>query len=169
MMRTRLFVLVLLASPLHAAQTGDESPNLRHDMATIDGYFDAVRQRQGSGGSLAKPAADGRERDPFQVTPELRSRSERRQAARTLAIAAPGLSAGGEPLPPIRIKALALGSGRFAVLAVEEGGGKVRDIVVRLGERLQFGDGGVVRVRGISQDGVILHTGPGDEDVVLLK
>lgn len=193
-MKTRLLVLVPLLglawTPLHAAQPLPDNvpPALGRDMAAVEGYFDAVRQRQ-SGSKLPSPSrgegpgvgvaatepatrkpatATRQERDPFQVTPELRSRSERRQAIKALALATPG-GGGGEPLPPIQIKALALGASRFAVLAVEESAGKTRDLVVREGERLQFGDAGVVRVRGIGRDGVILHTGPGEEDVVLLK
>lgn len=170
-MKAHLCMLGLLgmsALPVQAAQALLETvpADLRRDMQTIEGYYDAVRGRQGA--TLHTPAQA--ERDPFQVTPELRSRSERRKAAKALAIAAPGFEAGGgEPLPNMRVKALALGARNFAVLSVEEASGKFRDMVVRTGELLQFADSGLIRVRRIDRDGVLLQTGPQEQDVVLLK
>lgn len=195
-MMRRLIILLAVAAwaPVRAADPLPEMvpPELRRDMATVNGYFDAVRQRQGKApaGAAAAPAearpgqkapaeagrkavagsnqqaVAGSERDPFQVTPELRSRGERRQAAKSIAQFTPG--GGGEPLPPMRVKAKALGQRSFAVLAVGESG-KERDLVVRKGEPLQFEGHGRVYVLDIDRDGVLVGSGPDDQDKVLLK
>lgn len=171
-MKTLLLILLLASLSAEAAKSATQqeskpsfsseaSPqSLQQDMATVNGYFDAVRDRKQGNASLAN------DRDPFQVTPELRSRSERRQSAKSLALPMQGSVA---DLSNIHIKAIVVSLTPFAVLSIEEGVGKTRDMVVHENELLQLGDGGLMRVRSIKRDGVTLHTGPSESDVVLIK
>ncbi|TCP01511.1 hypothetical protein EV684_109150 [Rubrivivax gelatinosus] len=144
-------VLLALAScaPAGAQEPPEVPPALRQGLRTIQDYADAVQaQRRGPAGA---------ERDPFQVTPELRQRRPGRPGPAAALPATAALASGW------RVLALVLGERPRALLGpeAEAPAARWRERLVAEGDELEMPEGGLARVLRIDAQGVQLQIGGG--------
>jgi hypothetical protein len=185
-------MMLALALPARAQTAPDlppeTPPELRRYVETIQRYYQAVGERVGTATppSPATAAAPGDapaaalpdvlpdatrrmapERDPFDVTPELRNRRGQRQAE----VGANLFPSTGGQLPPMTIKAIFTGTEPVALVLVKPERGQGRASLVRLreGDTLTLDDGTNIRVRAIRPGVVSLQTGPNPNDEYLLR
>lgn len=185
-------MLLALALPARAQTAPDlppeTPPELRRHVETIQRYYQAVGERVGTAtppppATAAAPgdapaaalpdalsAATQRvapERDPFDVTPELRNRRGQGQAI----VGANLFPSTGGQLPPMTIKAIFTGTESVALVLVEPERGQGRTSLVRLreGDTVTLDDGTTVKVRAIRPGVVSLQTGPDPDDEYLLR
>lgn len=171
-MRVRC-VLVLSSVLLPAAAAAQALPEgtpqeLREGVETIQRYYGDVGRRL-RGATAAPPPAAGEPdaapsapaaaaaraaRDPFDVTPELRSGRRTRRDQAVGANLLPSLPAA---LPRMRLRAVIAGARPVAIVAFEGDGrnaSPARSVTLREGDALTLEDGTTFRVKGI-QDGVV--------------
>lgn len=193
----RVFVPLILAACLPCARAADlpalpaDTPaEVRPHLQTLQRYYREVERRQsgprtatpdrdGTGksspaanaGADSKPAAAPRaERDPFAVTPELRSQRGARAGTAIGANLYPGMMSNRPP--PLKLKAIVSGSRPAALVEYEETGG--RDVETRLvrlyeGEVLTLNDGSIFRVKAIRPGVVSFQIGTDPKDEYLLR
>lgn len=134
------------AQDLQALQRQPGVPEaMGQDLQTLSGYYGQVARRAGA------PAAS--ERDPFQVTPDLRRRP-RDPAGQPLAASVPG--------DDWRLQGLLLGAEPLAVLvrgaaADAPRGAPPARRIVRVGESLDMPDGRSWQVIAIDRQGVLVR------------
>lgn len=190
----RVFVPLLLAAwlpGLHAADLPqlpvDTPAEVRPHLQTLQRYYREVERRQSgsraapagsdgkpaatAAGDAARPPAEPRaERDPFAVTPELRSQRGARGSTAIGANLYPGMM-GNRP-PPLKLKAIVSGSRPAALVEYEESGGRQAEVkLVRLyeGDLLTLEDGTNLRVKAIRPGVVSFQTGTDPKDEYLLR
>lgn len=191
----RVFVPLLLLACLPGLHAADLPPlpaetpaEVRPHLQTLQRYYREVEQRQ-SGPRPATPAADSKsraaarteaaprsaaaphdERDPFAVTPELRSQRGARGSTAIGANLYPGMM-GNRP-PPLKLKAIVSGARPAALVEYEESGGRQTEArLVRLyeGDLLTLEDGTNLRVKAIRPGVVSFQTGTDPKDEYLLR
>lgn len=147
--------------------------SVQPEMKTMQNYYKSVDE---------KIKGARRDRDPFQVTPELRARQGTRQRGITPAPSAPaGLndSMGSGDLP-WRVQAISLGTIPMAVLVRDGGddnknryGKKTQQTVLlrylQLGDVLELESGRVYRVVHIDRQGVVLLGTGAEQDEVRIQ
>lgn len=183
--RALLACLLAVALAPSAAQTLRE---LQHEegvpaamqpgLKTLSGYYEQVQQRTQAAPARVQAAP---ERDPFQVTPELRARRMRDGAL----AAVPAEATGGDDW---QVQALALGARAMAVLvragagaaresaAVEgtartpaRGGASLQKRYVRVGDTLDMPDGRSWRVVAIDREGVLVQGSSAEIDMLRIR
>ncbi|MEY4413045.1 MAG: hypothetical protein RIQ53_338 [Pseudomonadota bacterium] len=192
---TRLLCAALAVLPLaagaQATGPGGTAPvnaipdlpaSVRPDMNRIQGYYRQVEQNL--------PGARKAERDPFQTTPELRTRrngSAARWSQGIGAAPAAAATASGDDLPgDWRVQGLLLGTRPWAVLsrslrpsmraggpgAGAQPGGAGRGDELRYvsrGDEIELPDGRTYVVRGIDRHGVLLQGTGVEADLLRLR
>ena len=171
-MRLRsVLALSIVLAPL--AASGQALPEgtpqeLREGVETIRRYYGDVGRRLRASAEVplaaeageraaevpAPPAAAASGRDPFDVTPELRSGRRARRDQTVGANLLPNLPAA---LPRMRLRAVIAGARPLAIIAFEGDGrnaSAARSVTLREGDALTLEDGSTFRVNGI-QDGVV--------------
>jgi hypothetical protein len=174
-LRSVLALTIVLAPLAAAAQALPEGTpqELREGVETIQRYYGDVGRRLRAPAKESPPAAAGERaaeppatavatmaaaapiaRDPFDVTPELRSGGRARRDQAVGANLLPNLPAA---LPRMRLRAVIAGARPLAIIAFEGDGRNAlaaRSVTLREGDALTLEDGTTFRVNGI-QDGVV--------------
>lgn len=188
----RLSALFLLCPTVALAQArlpADAPASLKRDLQTLQRYYDEVGRRTGNTEAPrllapAEPAApEGREampaapppghaalpeRDPFDVTPELRKRANRRESG-VGANLFPALPAA---IPHMEVRALVAGPKPLAIVEIERpgerGANKTRTLTLREGDTITLEDGTTFLVKAIQNDVVAVQYGtdPGSEFLI---
>lgn len=189
----RVFVPLLLAAclpDLHAADLpalpAETPAEVRPHLQTLQRYYREVEQRQ-SGARAAAPAGDSKtgtiergeaakptaapqpERDPFAVTPELRSQRGVRGSSAIGANLYPTMM-GSRP-PPMKLKAIITGQRAAALIEIKPVGSDAEPLRMRVyeGDVLTLDDGSTFRVRAIRPGVVSLLIGTDPKDEYLLR
>ncbi|MCK6409133.1 MAG: hypothetical protein L6Q70_08070 [Thauera sp.] len=174
-LRSALALSIVLVPFAAAAQALPEGTpqELREGVETIQRYYGDVGRRLRAPAKASPPAAAFERateppatavaamaaavpiaRDPFDVTPELRSGGRARRDQAVGANLLPSLPAA---LPHMRLRALIAGARPLAIIAFEGDGRNApaaRSVTLREGDALTLEDGTTLRVKGI-QDGVV--------------
>lgn len=181
-----VFPLMLLAAVAPAADLppipAEVPAEMRPHLQTLQRYYQEVDRHQGGkppaatepAGAAAAPVARvmaaGPERDPFDVTPELRNRRPQRGGGAPIgANLYPSLN--GSRMPQMTVKAIITGSRPAALILVEPPKDRGEPKLMRLyeGEVLTLDDGTNFRVKAIRAGVISLQIGPNPQDEYLLR
>ncbi|MBZ8141665.1 hypothetical protein CLD22_17380 [Rubrivivax gelatinosus] len=146
----RAAAALLLSAAVQAQDLPEAPPSVQQGLRVMQDYAAAVQaQRRG--------AAAAPERDPFQVTPELRQRRAGRAGGPAALPATAALATGW------RVLAIARTDRTRALLGPDTEGPsqRWRERLVAEGDELELPDGGVARVLRIDAQGVQLQIGGG--------
>ena len=159
-----------------------ETPEaMRPHLQTLQRYYQQVDQQLGHAPpravAAAAPAANADakrgqparvERDPFDVTPELRSQRPARGGTSIGASLYPALTGS---FPQMTVKAIVSGSRPAALILLEPGKERGEPRLMRLyeGDSLTLEDGTNFRVKAIRPGVISLQFGPNPQDEYLLR